>query len=174
MNKTVAILFLALLFILIQSKTLSFAETKLLNADNQNTTSHNSEDEEISDDNHSNINSTSSAHREDNEDENENENESEDDGIGSRRIVARPSLLLPTVSPTVTPTPTLTGRTLGVNTTSDISTETKAPTVTPTPANQELNLQNSQAETQSASFNFIKELEKLLISLKKIIFTTLG
>lgn len=164
MQKTIAILFLAALLIFSQSKTKTFADDLSLNANNHISAGHDATGTEISDDSKININSSSSAHRA--ERDNEDENEIEDDGINGRVISAK-TPLLQNVSPTSMPSTTISP------TPSTTPAPTVSPSASPTPGVQP-SLETSGTESASANFDFIKELEKLLLSLKKIVFNALG
>lgn len=158
MNRLLAILFLAVILILTQNKFASFAVAS------SNTLS-------------STVTSDNKVHLENKDDQDEIESthidkeddEDEDDQDSAGRVISiipnssnsanLRHTLTGNVSPTVSPTPT----------------QTTDTTVNPTPTQEtNVDVKASQNESASANFDLIKELEKLLSSLKKIIFNTLS
>jgi hypothetical protein len=166
MNKILAIIFLAILFIFTQNKVANFAlATSDKSSLSKKTSSNTHLDRKLDTKNETlHINSN-----ENNSHEIQDENDNDED---NSRIIAIIQGSTPSanikyaftvnthLSSSVAPTPT--------------NTQTSG-TITPTPTQTpSVSTKNSQNEPSSASFDFIRELEKLLSSLKRIVFNTIS
>ena len=171
MNKVLAILFMGALFILTQSKIAPLASASTNNSLSTKVStnlSHGEDESEVKTENKSNDNK-----------KNHQDNDREDEDDGGNRVISIipgstpsggikykfPDDVTPSPSPTVSPVPT--------NVVTPLPSTSVTPSPTPTPT---LNLSADvpQSETASARFDLIKELEKLLSALKKIVFTTIS